>query len=321
MGAGPPRGAHMGAQSGKVTAGAGLAGWSGGVAGAGGSAWLRATARRVLLSLAAMLARERAERRLALWLPIFFLAGVLAYFGAEREPGFAAPIAALALTAALGLAARRAGWSKSAGALCAAAFFFAGFSACVLRSWSAAAPVVSGVKVARVTAFVETLDERLANARLLLRVVAIEGVAPEETPARLRVTLRDGRGVRAGDTIRATMRLIPPAEPAEPGGYDFAREAFFQRIGAVGSILSRVERAEPAQVSAMAHVNAAIDRARNDLTRRIAGVIGGDDGAVAAALVTGKRGLISEDANEALRGAGIYHVVTWGTMGLQGSWD
>jgi competence protein ComEC len=57
-------------------------------------------------------------------------------------------------------------------------------------------------------------------------------------------------------------------------------------------------------------VNAAIDRARNDLTRRIATVIGGDDGAVAAALVTGKRGLISEDANEALRGAGIYHVVS-----------
>ena len=53
-----------------------------------------------------------------------------------------------------------------------------------------------------------------------------------------------------------------------------------------------------------------IDRARNDLTRRIVATIGGDDGAVAAALVTGKRGFISEEANDALRGAGIYHVVS-----------
>ncbi len=33
-------------------------------------------------------------------------------------------------------------------------------------------------------------------------------------------------------------------------------------------------------------------------------------GRVAAALVTGKRGQISEETNEALRGAGIYHVVS-----------
>ena len=39
-------------------------------------------------------------------------------------------------------------------------------------------------------------------------------------------------------------------------------------------------------------VMAAVDEARNDLTRRIAAAIGGQAGAVAAALVSGKRGLI-----------------------------
>ena len=59
-----------------------------------------------------------------------------------------------------------------------------------------------------------------------------------------------------------------------------------------------------------ARINAWIDRGRNALTKRIAGVIGGPQGAVAAALVTGKRGLIPEEANDVLRAAGIYHVVS-----------
>jgi competence protein ComEC len=53
-----------------------------------------------------------------------------------------------------------------------------------------------------------------------------------------------------------------------------------------------------------------VDRWRNELAERIIGVIGGDAGAVAAALVTGKRGMISEETNEALRAAGIYHIVS-----------
>ena len=55
---------------------------------------------------------------------------------------------------------------------------------------------------------------------------------------------------------------------------------------------------------------AAVDDARNALTRRITDANGGQAGAVAAALVTGKRGLINAETNEVLRAAGIYHVVS-----------
>lgn len=57
-------------------------------------------------------------------------------------------------------------------------------------------------------------------------------------------------------------------------------------------------------------VTAAIDRARNALTERIYRSVGGEAGGVAAALVTGKRGYIPEDANDVLRAAGIYHIVS-----------
>ena len=260
---------------------------------------------------ARQMAQEARERRFFLWMPVCFLIGVLGYFAALREPSPFAALAGLTMCGLLAAVAQRRGALRLAGLLCAGAFLFAGFSAAVWRSASVAAPVLTSAKVTKVTAFIESVDERRGGAgRLLLRIGAVDGLARDATPQKLRVTIRVLGSLQAGDTIRATIRLIPPAEPSEPGGYDFAREAFFQSIGGVGNIVSRVDVADPLAVPLTTDVKAAIDRARNELTRRIAHVIGGDDGAVAAALVTGKRGLISEEANEALRGAGIYHVVS-----------
>ncbi|MBM3609480.1 MAG: ComEC family competence protein, partial [Alphaproteobacteria bacterium] len=152
------------------------------------------------------------------------------------------------------------------------------------------------------------------GARLLLRPVSIAGADAGQWPVRIRVNMRSTPDFEAGATIRATMRLLPPPRPSEPGGYDFARDAWFQQIGAVGSISGIARRAEAAQAPGIApwiaRFNATVDRARNRLTSRIIEVIGGPQGAVAAALVTGKRGTIPEETNEALRAAGIYHVVS-----------
>ncbi len=256
-------------------------------------------------------AQEVGERRSFLWLPVCFLAGVLAYFAAAREPSGFVSIAACSLTSLLAVIAHWRGALKTSALCWAAAFLFAGLSASVLRTAGMTAPVLASAKVTTVSGLIESVDERRGGAgRMLLQVRSIDGLSPLATPRKVRVTIRTLGGLQAGDSIIATMRLVPPADPAEPGGYDFAREAFFQQIGGVGSVVGRVENIEPMDVPVATHIGAAIDRARNDLTRRIAGVIGGDDGAVAAALVTGKRGLISEEANEALRGAGIYHVVS-----------
>ena len=54
----------------------------------------------------------------------------------------------------------------------------------------------------------------------------------------------------------------------------------------------------------------AIDRGRNALARRIDAIVGGDLGAIAAAMVTGKRDLLSGEAKEVIREAGIFHIIT-----------
>src|ERR1700731_366065 len=54
----------------------------------------------------------------------------------------------------------------------------------------------------------------------------------------------------------------------------------------------------------------AIDRSRNALPPRIDKIVGGDSGAIAAAMVTGKRDLLSDEAKEVIREAGIFHIIT-----------
>ena len=96
-----------------------------------------------------------------------------------------------------------------------------------------------------------------------------------------------------------------------PGGYDFARDAWFSRIGAVGNVLGRVTLMNPLHPPGL--INSALmalDRSRNALALRIDTIVGGEAGAVAAAMVTGKRDLLSDDTKDVIREAGIFHIIT-----------
>ena len=59
-------------------------------------------------------------------------------------------------------------------------------------------------------------------------------------------SVRKGAQLSAGQFIAGTARLLPPPEAAWPGGYDFARDAYYRGIGAVGSILGRSRVRRPA---------------------------------------------------------------------------
>jgi competence protein ComEC len=308
----PGAGAQSGARSGASSA------LSSGLGPGAGAGALALAAGRAIAGLraafAGWIAQEERERRVFLWAPVFFGSGALLYFAADREPPLApALLTALALGLG-GLRARALGRIATARACAAGGLLFAGFACAVWSAMTAAAPVLERPVAARVTAFVESVDLRPGGARLHVRLIEAQGLAPDSRPLRARVNLRGAPDFEAGAVIRAAMRLAPPPRASEPGGYDFAREAYFQRIGAVGSVLGRVERAPDAQVSAQVPVSARliawVDRGRNALTLRIIAAIGGTSGAVAAALVTGKRGLIPEETNEALRAAGVYHVVS-----------
>ncbi len=254
------------------------------------------------------LALEAERRRLFLWLPVAMGLGVLLYFAADREPSLWAP--AIGFGVAAGLACLLRTRPLPAGACIALAAVFAGFAAGVWRTADIGAPMLDRPRVAKITGFVESVEARDVGARLVLLITDVAGLALEARPRRVRVNIRSGT-VAPGDHIVATARLLPPPGPARPGGYDFGRDAFFRGIGAVGSIAGKIAPAPPPSAIPMRLAfDAALDRARNALTARIASVGGGQGGAMGAALVTGKRGLITEATNNDLRAAGIYHIVS-----------
>lgn len=256
------------------------------------------------------LAEEIDQRRLFPWLAVSFGIGILICLNATNgEPSLVAPLLVASALASIipFLGARPVALAVVLGL----AASFLGFSAAVFRLQRVAAPVLERTTIGPLVGLVEGLDERETGARLIVRVESFATLPPERRPTRVRVSYRKAFSVKPGDVISATARLLPPPEAARPGGYDFARDAYFRGLGAVGSLVGKVDIRPPQVVpSWFVSLAASVDEARNALTRRITDANGGQAGAVAAALVTGKRGLINPETNEILRAAGIYHVVS-----------
>jgi len=264
-------------------------------------AWLSAAAR-------AALEEEIALRRPFLWLPVAAGAGVILYFAADREPSFAFSAAGFAALAALALVFR----AHRAGVLfLVLAFVCGGFFAAVWRAARVDAPIVPRAGVGFLTGFVEELDPRPNGARFILRLASAEGLPGDVVPLRVRLTTRGEAKFAAGDFIGLKARVLPPAHAALPGGYDFSRDAYFASLGGVGNALGRVDILPPPDPAPLSlRFFAAVDRLRNALATRVARALGGDTGAIAAAMVTGKRDFLSEEAKELIRRAGIFHIIT-----------
>ena len=261
------------------------------------------------VAMAAAFQTEIDERRLFLWVPVLAGAGVVVYFTADREPSavYSSLLFLVLATSAWLARARPAAFRL----LVAAAAVVGGVASGALRTARVAAPVLDRVRIVKMSGFVEEMDHRREGARFVLRVASAEGLEPAQTPYRVRLTTRRTPGVEAGDFVRLSARLTPPARAALPGGYDFARDAWFARLGAVGNALGRIESAEaPAPADIGLRIYAAVDHARNALARRVERVIGGPAGAVGAAMVTGKRDFLDDPTREIIREAGIFHIIT-----------
>lgn len=260
-------------------------------------------------ALAGALAREAEERRFFLWIPVAAMAGVALNFAADGEPVLWLPALLAAVFAALAWAARARPLAR--GLLIGAAAFCAGFLSTGLRIARVETPMLDHVRIAKMQGFVEEVDFRTAGARLVIAVVDRGDMPAELAPRRVRVTTRTSPRVAAGDYVALQARLLPPSRAVLPGGYDFARDAYFAGVGAVGSTLGAIKvLPPPSDATWRQRVGAAIDHARNRLALRVSAIIGGDEGAIAAAMVTGKRDFLSNDAKDLIREAGIFHIIT-----------
>ncbi len=256
------------------------------------------------------LGHEFAEERdrYILWLPVFMSLGIGLYFLLPVEPPLIVPLILGAVIAAPAWLAPPNIRGLMVPALIAV---WIGFLAGVVRTNLVAAPVLSRSIYADITGTVNWREPLQSGAlRLVVDVRTIEGLRKGETPKRVRVSLR---GVKAppeiGDLVELKARLEPPSGPPMPGGYDYARVAWFSGIGAVGYGGSSVKVLKPAQ-----HVGSDVSRwfaaVRATIEDRINANMAPREAAIATALTVGARGGIPKDDTKAMQNAGVSHVLS-----------
>ncbi len=255
--------------------------------------------------------REREGPHTFCWFVVLYGVGVLLFFQSTGDASLLWTIFITIASFICSLVSARY-WPSITPILIVVLAVFSGFLTGVIRMHLAETAVLQELQIARVKGYVESVEFRIDKSpQLTIRPLEIENIPQTQLPKRIRVTLRAGMVPEAGALVSAKMRLLPLPQPTHPGGYDFARDAYFKGIGAIGSVLGKVQEHDQFETPPFSlRLAAIIDRARNNLTKRIHDTAPNDSGGVAAALVTGKRGFIPEATNDALRAAGIYHIVS-----------
>lgn len=263
-----------------------------------------------LEQLGVIVARE--HERLFLWVPVCFAAGIGCYFSLSFEPDVWAALAVAVAALILRVLARAGGPATIlATALLVAA---AGFFAVKARVESVRAPVLDrNMPRAEIEGTIEAIEPRGERAeRLTLRQVAIAGLAPAATPAKVRVRVPSAPATLAsGDRVKLTATLRPPSRPAFPGDFDFARTAYFQQIGGDGYGFKAPEvLPRNTEKSLRQAFWDAVEELRDGIGARVAAALPGETGSIAQALITGERGAISAETNAAYRDSGLFHILS-----------
>lgn len=241
-----------------------------------------------------------------LWLPVAYGGGIALYFALDREPPLLTGGAAAVLCAILAVFCRR---RPGPFVLAISLLMIAlGMIVAQFRTDLVEAPILAAeYGPVPVSGRVVGIDARSDGIRATLDRLEIRGLSPVATPERIRIRLpRRAEMPPVGATITLRAVLNPPPAPVTPGSFDFGRQLFFEGIGAVGYGISdvRVDAASDRAVSARS-----VEAVRLAMAQRIADALPGQEGALAAALLTGERGGLSNEVLTDMRASGLAHLL------------
>ncbi|WP_291835600.1 ComEC/Rec2 family competence protein [Limimaricola sp.] len=261
---------------------------------------------RPLASIADGLLAQRGH--LFVWVPVCLGVGVGIYFGLRAEPDWRIWMG-LGLLAALCIGAARLAGPAFAPLPLGLMLVSAGVGLAGLRAHLLAAPVLSYRYYGAIEGRIIAIDRSASDAvRLTLDQVVLDHVPPARTPLKVRVSLhgaQDWLDPAPGQVVGLTGHLSPPAGPVEPGGFDYRRTAWFDRIGAVGYTRSPAVLLRPPAGG----VDLWLFRQRLAVSKAVASTLPGQVGAFAAALMTGDRAGLSQQVLTDMRAANLAHLL------------
>jgi len=156
--------------------------------------------------------------------------------------------------------------------------------------------------VTEVTGEVRTVDHLAARKIDRLLVVTKDTALP----SLVRISVDQDKlpdSIAAGAEIRLRARLAPPPPMALPGTYDFARDAWFKGIGAVGKAIGAIAVEKPATPKGL-------DRVRSGLRHHVSSQLPPSSAGIAIALAAGDQNGVEEADAEAMRRSGLTHLLS-----------
>jgi competence protein ComEC len=240
-------------------------------------------------------------------------AGIGIYFALSREPPTWIAIVGIAAVTAW-LAATRARFAPAVVAATAiSAAVAAGFSLAVIRTRANDVPVLaSETRLLTLTARIFRLEPAERERTRLWLDVEQTRPALREAPERVRISIgKTAERLSPGDWIEVRAALRPLPAPVAPGSYDFGRKLWFDGIGAVGFSLAPVVKIDPPRPDTFTESFAtAVQSVRRAVSERILAAMSERTGPIAAAFLTGERGLIADEDNEAMRDSSLAHLLS-----------
>lgn len=254
--------------------------------------------RMILDRLESWLELERDQ--LALWVPVAIGTGIGLWFGLPLLVEWLAVIICGVALAMIGFSVgnhRRVGRALMVWGLCVSL----GCGLIWLRAWSVGAPVLTKATITEFSAKVEQSEVQGARDRVRLTL------APDDVhlPPLLRVNVDTKdmpAGLVQGERVQLRARLLPPPTASLPGGYDFARGAWFLGLGATGHAIDKVVRLGPPVKTG--------DTLHDKLTRLLLERMPGSAGGIGASFISGDRGAISPADENSMRASGLTHLVS-----------
>ncbi len=257
---------------------------------------------------------SRQKDRLFLWLPVFMGIGIGLYIGLEAEPPVWIGAGGTILFSGLTVINRGHNAARIIfGLLLCVAL---GFGLAQLRTHIVATPILAKETGPRMIEGTITDIERLEPGkgdRVLLEDVIVERLPAEETPRKIRLRLRDGVEIKAGQRIRVLGSLMAPSPPVMPGAFDFQRYLYFQGIGATGFTFKNPEIIAE---NARGGFHILFEGARQVIARKTAEELHPAYAPFGIALLTGQQAAVSEADKQALRDSSMAHLLAISGMNI-----
>ncbi|MET3590219.1 ComEC/Rec2-related protein [Bartonella silvatica] len=242
---------------------------------------------------------------------IFFSIGIIFYFNLEREPSWKqfGVFVSIFIGILYILRSYRRVWITIGFLFC----IILGALAAKIETWRMSTPMLSDDIVTMLTGRIVSIEPKQRGGfHLVLDVLKMKKPVLHHDLHHVRLSARHlPNGLVIGDGLYGRVKLRALSGPVRPGGYDFSFHNYFKGIGAQGFYLGKpIKIFVPSSHTILRIILQKVENLRMNITQKIHVAIGGEKGGIAVALITGQRGGISNDTNEALRTAGLAHILS-----------